>query len=87
MAQLQFQTPRVPSAWSTSRETHPAVAMAIHAIAGNRRSPEQIWDAPTCAERDAVLRAVENYVWAGVFLPTKDDCYAWGRETVTLAVA
>ena len=47
-----YQTPTVAPGWAERRETHPAVAMAIHAIADDRRSAEAIWEDPTKAEWD-----------------------------------
>jgi hypothetical protein len=67
-----------------SRETHPAVAMAIHAIADSKRSPEAIWTDPTPAEWDHVKMAVESYISAGEFDPTDDGVYQWGEETIRL---
>lgn len=80
----QYPTPTVPAAWALSRETHPAVAMAIHAIADSKRSPEAIWEAPSPAEWDHVHMAVENYINANIFPAEDDGAYAWGEETVRL---
>ena len=82
MTALQYSTPTVPARWIETRETHPAVAMAIHAIADNRRSANVIWEAPTPAEWDHVTMAVEQYVHAGMF--DRDDTFSWGAETVTI---
>jgi hypothetical protein len=79
----QYKTPTVPAEWSNSRETHAAVAMAIHAIATSTRSPEAIWDAPTRAEWEHVEMAVENYVSNGIYPAEPDGRYQWGAETVT----
>ncbi len=74
----------VPAAWSDSRETHPAVASAIWAIADNVREPEAIWEAPTSAEWDHVKMAVEEFVLHGDFAAEPDGCYPWGQETIRL---
>lgn len=84
MTELQYATPNVPAEWADSRETHIAVATAIHAISGPGRSAETIWAAPTAAEWDHVCVAVKNYVDAGVFVAEDDGRYAWGCETVVL---
>lgn len=73
-----------PADWAESRETHPAVAMAIHAIADERRTAEAIWEAPTSAEWDHVAMAVENYLIHGDFEPEADGRYPWGLEAVVV---
>ena len=55
------------SDWADCRNTHMAVALAIHAIADDRRNPQQIWEDPTRAEWDHVTMAVEEYVTQGDF--------------------
>ena len=70
--------------WASSRETHPAVACAIHAIADHRRTATAIWEAPTDAEVDHVKMAVEEYVREGDFSAEDDGRYPWGLETVVL---
>lgn len=84
MAELQYQIADVPTGWAESRNTHPAVAMAIHAMIGPGRTPQQIWEAPTHAEYDHVAMAVENYVNAGVFPAEDDGRYPWGVETIVI---
>ena len=84
MNELQYATPAVAAQWANSRETHIAVATAIHGISGPGRSPEDIWENPTQAEWDHVCMAVENYVNAGVFAAEDDGRYAWGCEAVVL---
>lgn len=81
---LNFNTPTVAKTWSDSRETHPVVAMAIHAIADSSRTAEQIWEAPTATEWDHVTMAVEQYVTHGTFEAEDDGRYPWGEETITL---
>lgn len=81
---LQYKTPTVDHRWADSRQTHPAVAMAIHAIASANRSPETIWEAPTQEEIDHVTMAVENYIANGVFEPSINGRYEWGSETVVV---
>jgi hypothetical protein len=78
----QYETPKVDPQWAESRETHPAVAMAIHAIADDTRSPEEIWEDPTVAEWDHVTMAVENYLAEGLFSPSSDGRYHWGEEFI-----
>lgn len=85
MTTTQYKTPAVAAEWADSRETHKAVAMAIHAIAGGSRTPEAIWANPTPAEWDHVTMAVENYINAGVFPAEDDGRYNWGQEVITLA--
>ena len=80
----QYPTPRVPVEWANSRETHPAVAMAIHAISDSNRSPNAIWEAPTPAECDHVTMAVENYVTNGVVEAESDGTYRWGAERIVI---
>lgn len=84
---LRYNTPTVSAEWSQSRETHEAVAMAIHAIADASRSPEKIWEAPTSAEWDQVTMAVANYIANDVFPAEPDGRYPWGMETVTIPAA
>lgn len=80
----QYRTPAVPAEWATSRETHAAVAMAIHAIADESRSPEAIWEGPTPAEWDHVAMAVEDYIDNGLFPQEPDGRYPWGGETIVI---
>lgn len=80
-----YRTPSVETRWADTRETHPAVAMAIHAIADSKRSPEAIWDDPTPAEWDHVTMAVEEYITRGDFPAEPDGRYPWGVEAVTLS--
>lgn len=82
-----YNTPSVDREWANSRETHMAVATAIHAIADAERSPEAIWDAPTPAEWDHVTRAVEEYVTHGDFPAERDGKYSWGMESVIMEAA
>ena len=84
MTNRNYNAPTVNSEWSDSRNTHPAVAAAIHAIADSHRSPEAIWDAPTAAEWDHVKMAVAEYVAHGDFPAERDGRYSWGTEIVTL---
>lgn len=85
MTELQFPLPTVSAEWADVRNTHIAVATAIHAIAGPGRTPEQIWEDPTHAEWDHVAQAVENYVACDKFDAEDDGRYAWGEETIQLA--
>jgi len=79
-----YRTPSVSADWADSRETHMAVAVAIHAIADRNRSPEEIWDDPTPAEWDHVTMAVHEYVIHGDFDAESDGRYAWGMENISL---
>ena len=80
----QYRTPAVSAEWANSRETHPAVAMAIHAIADKTRNPHSIWETPTIIEWDHVVMAVQNYIDAGIFAAEDDGRYPWGQETILL---
>lgn len=87
---MQYATPITEAdaaAWGDSRETHAAVAMAIHAISDRARSPQEIWEAPTPAEVDHVAMAVENYVNNGLFEAAQDGEYQWGVETIKVSAA
>lgn len=68
--------------WADSHETHPAVALALHAIADSLRSAEDIWEDPTSAEWDQVTTAVEEYVSVGEFEAEDDGRYSWGEEVI-----
>jgi hypothetical protein len=80
----QYPIPRVSADWASSRETHPAVAVAIYAISDSSRSPEAIWEAPTNDEWDHVAMAVENYVANDVFEAEDDGRYPWGGECIVI---
>lgn len=84
MANRNYPTPTVPASWGTSRETHQAVAVAIHAISHSSRSPEAIWETPTTAEWDHVTMAVEEYVSHGDFRAEDGGRYPWGQEAIVL---
>jgi hypothetical protein len=76
-----YKGPRIDSDWASGRETHPAVATAIHAIADSNRSPDSIWEAPTPVEWDHVGMAVQEYIAHGDYEPTTDKHHnadAWG---------
>jgi hypothetical protein len=81
---LVDKTPSVIKRWAKQRATHPAVAMAIHAISSGMRSPDAIWAAPTPAEWDQVVEAVRRYVEAGIFERPADNLCHWGFETIFL---
>lgn len=70
--------------WADSRETSEVVALAIHAIADNKRSADAIWEDPTPAEMDHVRMAVQNYIDSGDY--DAQDEYHWGEEPFTLEV-
>ena len=75
---------RTISDWSDSLNTHPAVAIAIHAIASGHRGPDEIWRAPTQPEWDHVAMAVQEYVDAGDVDMPEDRAFDWGQEVLTL---
>ena len=81
-----YRTPTVAAEWANSRETDMAVAVAIHAIADNSRSAEEIWEAPTAAEFDHVTMAIEEYVRQGDF-DFDPDGYRWGQEIILIEAA
>ena len=83
MTNRNYNIPWVDDHWADSRETHIAVATAIHAIADSRRTPEAIWEAPTPAEWDHVKMAVEEYVRLGNFPAEDDGRYSWGQEAIS----
>ena len=81
---LQYPAPPIPAQWANDRNTHDAVATAIHAIAGGNRTPELIRESPTPAEWDHVAMAVENYVAAGLYPAEDDGRYQWGQEAIVI---
>lgn len=81
---VQYATPVVPAQWAESRNTHAAVAMAIHALADVTRTADAIWLDPTPAEWDHVKMAVQGYTCAGVVPPEDDHRYAWGDAVIDL---
>lgn len=64
-------------------ETDAVVALAIHAIADGNRTPEQIWEAPTQAEYDHVVAAVQQYINGDEYHECC-DVYHWGEEKIRL---
>jgi hypothetical protein len=84
MKNRMYQTPNVDREWSASRNTHHAVAVAIHAISDSKRSPEAIWEAPTSTEFDVVANAVEDYLLHGDFDREPDGKYPWGNENIVI---
>ncbi len=81
---LKYSAPTVAPDWADSRNTHIAVATAIHAISDSKRTPEQIWTAPTDTEVDHVIMAVRQYIDAGIFPANEWGQYAWGDETLRI---
>jgi len=77
-----YRFPSVESDWCERRETHPAVAAAIHAIADNGRNPHAIWAHPTAAELNHVSKAIEEYVRCGLVEPAPRGLYLWGCDIV-----
>ncbi len=86
MPNRNYSRPDVPAEWAASRETHPAVASAIHAIADSKRSPQEIWESQTPAEWDHVTMAVQEYVAHGDFPAEFDGKYHWGSEIIKIPV-
>ena len=78
----QYKINDVDADWYNSRETDEVVAVAIHAIADETRTPEQIWSDPTNTEYDHVLTAIENLVTSGRF--DEQDSYQWGEEAISI---
>jgi len=78
----QYETPKVPANWYNSRNTCPAVAMAIHAIADSSRTADDIWEEPTIAEFDHVIMAVGHYVDRGIF--NQMNQFWWGDLQVKI---
>lgn len=76
-----YDKPTVSAEWALSHGTCLAVAVAIHAISDDTRSPEAIVSSPTPAELHLVAMAVQEYVEHGDF-PYELDGYEWGLETV-----
>ena len=85
MTATQYAAPKVAADWADSRETHIAVATAIHAIADDRRTAQAIWEDATPAECDHIKMAMKNYIEAGIFQAEDDGRYQWGCETIHLA--
>lgn len=81
-----YTVPHIDTAWADSRQTHRAVATAIHAIADSTRSAQDIWEAPTPAEWDHVSMAIEEYVRNGSFPPEEDGRYPWGQAILVLGM-
>ena len=75
----QYKTPSVNQDWAQSRSTDMAIAVAIHAISTDDRSPEAIWDAPIGGEYEQVLAAVAEYVANGDF---SSGPFYWGDEHI-----
>jgi hypothetical protein len=80
----RYTRPAVPRKWAASHRTHPAVAVAIHAIATRRRSPQAIWKAPTPAEWQRVTVAVAEYVNHGDFPREADGRYPWASQFISV---
>jgi len=78
-----YNAPTVSTEWASSRQTDMAVAVAIHAIADRTRSADAIWEAPTAAEWDHVIMAVEEYIREGDF-DFDPSGYCWGQETIRI---
>lgn len=69
--------------WAAAHETDEVVALAIFAISGPARAPQDIWSSPSQAEEDHVMMAVDNYVANGLY--ESQDVYHWGESKFTLA--
>ena len=83
MQSSQYPYPAVTAEWAASRETDDDVAAAIHAIADETRTPQQIWEAPEPAEMDHVTMAIAEYRRAGI---ARDDDRPlnWGEELIKI---
>jgi hypothetical protein len=81
----QYRFPAIDPRWSDTRETHPAVAAAIHAISDSARSPEAIWEGPTEAECQHVTMAIAEYLRCDLIKPSDDGRYQWGLEAIEVA--
>jgi hypothetical protein len=76
------ERPVVDPEWASSRNTHIAVATAIHAIApAYGRSAEAIWAGPTDQEKSDVVALVGEYQRQGAFPRAAMGDYHWG-ETI-----
>lgn len=80
----QFATPTIPTNWAESRETHEAIAVAIHAISDDKRAAEDIWADPSSAEFQNVAMAVENYAASNLYDIAIGDELDWGMEAITV---
>lgn len=81
---LQESRPRVPYVspqWADTRQTDMIVATAIHAVAKGRRTPEEIWDAPTKQEMQAVKNTIVDYIKYGYY-DFDPFGFQWGQETI-----
>lgn len=87
LTNLNYTTPHVPTGWAASRETHDAVAMAIHAISSDERTPQAIFENPTDVEYDTVQSAVAGYTQAGIFDAVPQGQYDWGEGMIVIATA
>lgn len=79
-----YRFPSVDDGWAKSRNTHPGIAAAIHAIADSTRSPEAIWEEPTLTEVGHVTLALQAYVENGLVEAAPDDRYDWGVEPIVM---
>jgi hypothetical protein len=70
----------VPAGWAEERDTHPAIARAIHEIATADRTPQQIWERPTEDEDLEISAALYGYLKRGEFPRTTDNTYSWGKS-------
>lgn len=84
MTNAQFTTPTVPAQWAETRETDWSVAMAIHAISDEERTPEAIWEDPTLEEYNSVCQALQSYAEAGDIDEIIGDVVHWGCEFITI---
>lgn len=84
MTSRNYTRPTVDPEWAACRETSHAVAVAIHAIADSRRTPEAIWEDPTPAESDHISMAVAEYVAHGNFPAEDDGVYHWGQSSIVV---
>jgi hypothetical protein len=81
-----YAFPKVAATWADTRNAHPAVAAAIHALAGPHRPAEAIWANPSPAEAGHVCMAISDYILQGDIEPESDCLYPWGGGSASLIV-
>jgi hypothetical protein len=74
----------IPLSQAAELETHPAVIAAINAVASDARPPHVIWKAPTGAEADNIVMALEEYIYLKDFEPAADGVYQWGADHIRI---
>lgn len=82
-----YPFPNVEPEWCATRETHPAIGAAIHAIAYDGRDAHAIWSDPTAEELNRISMAIKEYVRQGLVEPAPRGLYVWGTEVVVVESA